>query len=186
MRRLAGPSSSAGGVPGRRAGEGRSSASAVVKGWPGWVALVLVLTGLLAVGASRDDGPSTPEERGRAIAERVACPTCQGESVADSRSTASEQIRSAIGRLVDAGAASDEEILAILERNYGGQVLLVPRASGLDALAWALPVAALVCAVAALAVTFRRWRREAAAERDPTDEDRRLVAAALADEPGDG
>ncbi len=47
---------------------------------------------------------------------------------------------------------------------------------------WALPVAALICAVAGLAVTFRRWRREAAAERDPTDEDRALVAAALASE----
>ncbi len=47
---------------------------------------------------------------------------------------------------------------------------------------WALPVAALVCAVTGLAVAFRRWRREAAGEGDPTDADRRLVAAALASE----
>ena len=58
----------------------------------------------------------------------------------------------------------------------------MPRASGFEALAWALPAAALVCAVAGLAVTFRRWRREAADVHDPTDEDRELVAAALASE----
>jgi cytochrome c-type biogenesis protein CcmH/NrfF len=53
----------------------------------------------------------------------------------------------------------------------------VPRASGLDALVWALPVAVFVCATAGLAVAFRRWRR--AADTVPTDADRALVDAAL-------
>jgi cytochrome c-type biogenesis protein CcmH/NrfF len=61
-------------------------------------------------------------------------------------------------------------------------VLLVPKASGFDALVWVLPVAALVCAAAGLAVTFRRWKREADDDVDPTDDDRELVAAALRSE----
>ncbi len=154
------------------------------KRWPGWVALVLVVTGLLAVGATRDSGPSTPGERAESIAARVACPVCQGESVAESRNAASEGIRTEIRRLVDDGTATDAQILTTLETRYGGRILLVPRASGFDALVWALPAAALVCAIAGLAVTFRRWRRESGGLHDPTDEDRRLVAAALADEPG--
>ena len=56
-------------------------------------------------------------------------------------------------------------------------MLLVPRATGIDALVWALPAAALVCAIVGLAVAFRRWK--AAADTIPDDEDRRLVAAAL-------
>ena len=72
--------------------------------------------------------------------------------------------------------------MAVIESSFGGRILLVPKASGFDALVWALPVAALVCAVAGLAFTFRRWRREAADGADPTDEDRALVAAALASE----
>ena len=150
-----------------------------MKRWPGWVLLVLVVAGALAVGASRADGPSTPAERAQAIERRIACPVCDGESVFESRNTASENIRNAIRSYVDEGALSDDEIVGVVESRFGGQVLLVPKASGFDALVWALPVAAFVCAVAGLAVTFRRWRREAAAERDPTDEDRALVAAAL-------
>ena len=66
--------------------------------------------------------------------------------------------------------------------SFGAQVLIVPRATGLDALAWALPAAALVCALAGLAVAFRRWRLESASARGATAEDQALVDAALAAE----
>ena len=153
-----------------------------LKKWPAWVLLVFVVVAFLAVGATRDDGPSTPQERSDAIAQRVACPVCDGESVFESRNTASVNIRNRITELVNGGQASDDEIIADIEASFGGRILLVPKATGFDALVWALPVAALICAVAALAVTFRRWRRDAAAATDPTVEDRAMVAAALADE----
>lgn len=153
-----------------------------LKRWPAWVLLVLVVVGLLAVGATRSNGPSTPEERAQSLEQRVACPVCQGESVYESRNTASENLRTQIRGLVDEGELTDAEILGTIVRAQGARVLLVPRASGFEALAWALPAAALVCAVAGLAVTFRRWRREAADVHDPTDADRELVAAALASE----
>ena len=153
-----------------------------VKRWPGWVLLVFVVVGALAIGANRVDGPSTPAERAAAIEKRIACPVCDGESVFESRNTASENIRTRIAALVDEGELDDDEIIAAIESRFGGQVLLVPRASGFDALVWALPVAALICALAGLAFAFRRWRRDAAADHDPTDDDRALVAAALASE----
>jgi len=159
--------------------------SRTLKRWPAWVLLLFIVVGFLAVGASRDRGPSTPAERADAIARRVACPVCQGESVYESRNTASVNLRNAITEMVNEGRASDDEIVAVIERSYGGRVLLVPRASGFDALVWALPVAALVCAVAGLVVTFRRWRREGADGHDPTDDERSLVAAALAEDDGD-
>lgn len=146
----------------------------------GWVLLVFVVVGFLAVGATRDDGPRGPDERADSIAQRVACPVCDGESVFESRNTASVNIRNRINALVDEGRASDDEIIAEIEASFGGRVLLVPRATGIDALVWALPVAALICAVAALAATFRRWRRARSTATDPTADDRALVAAALA------
>jgi cytochrome c-type biogenesis protein CcmH len=153
--------------------------SAPLKRWPGWVLLALVVMALLAVGATRSSGPRSPGDRADDLARRVACPVCDGESVFASRNFASEAIRTEIRRLVNDGTASDDEILGFIENRYGGEVLLVPRASGLDALVWALPVTALVCALVGLAVTFRRWRSEARAAGDPTDADRELVAAAL-------
>ncbi len=114
-----------------------------LKKWPAWVLLVFVVVAFLAVGATRDDGPSTPQERSDAIAQRVACPVCDGESVFESRNTASVNIRNRISELVNGGQASDDEIIADIEASFGGRILLVPKATGFDALVWALPVAAL-------------------------------------------
>lgn len=148
-----------------------------MKRWPGWVLLVLVVGGLLAVGATRDSGPRTPQERVEAISKRLACPICDGESVFESRNNASVAIRTAITEQVNAGVANDDEIVTYVEQRFGGRVLLVPKATGIDALVWALPAAALVCAVVGLGVAFRRWRLAAGLE--PDDADRALVAAAL-------
>jgi cytochrome c-type biogenesis protein CcmH len=154
-----------------------------LKGWPSWVLLVLVVGGLLAVGASRDAGARSPKERVEDISRRLACPICDGESVFESRNADSQAIRIEIARQVDTGTVSDDQIINYIEQRFGSKVLLVPRATGIDALVWALPVAALVCAVVGLGVTFRRWKTEA--DTIPDDADRRLVAVALASEDGD-
>ena len=145
--------------------------------WPGWVLLAVVAGLLLAGGITHDSGPRTPEERVEEISKRLACPICDGESVFDSRNNASGTIRTEIKAQVAAGERSNDDIISFIEQRYGAQVLLVPRASGFDALVWALPVAVFVFAVAGLAVAFRRWRR--AADTVPTDADRVLVDAAL-------
>ena len=150
-----------------------------LKKWPGWVALVFVVTGLLAVGATRDGGPLSAGDRADSIARRIACPVCDGESVYESRNNASESIRAEIAAQVASGDRSDDEIIDYVAERYGGQVLLVPRSSGLDALAWALPAAALVCAVAGLAYAFRKWRVAERTDGVPTDADYAIVEAAL-------
>lgn len=160
-----------------------------VKGWVGWVVLVFVVAGFLAVGAFRSSGPETQADRIDAIAARVACPICDGESVFVSQNNASRAIRSQIAELVVENDLSDDDIIAFIETRYGAEVLLVPRSSGFDALVWVLPAVALVCGVAGLAVAFRRWKRDADTMPDPTDADRELVAQAMAaagDPDGDG
>jgi cytochrome c-type biogenesis protein CcmH len=152
------------------------------KGGIGWAVLLIVLVGLLAVGSTRDTGPQTQQDRIDAVAKRLACPTCDGESIYVSRAPAAEAIRNEVARQVATGVRTNDEIVAYVEERFGGQVLLVPRATGLDALVWALPAAVFVCAVAGLAVAFRRWKRAAGAVGDPTDADRALVADALRQE----
>ncbi len=142
----------------------------------GWLALVLVLAGALVLGATGDGGPPTSAERAEALSRQLRCPTCQGQSVRDSNAPAAEAIRAEIRRRVDEGQA-DEEILAYIDGQFSDSLLLTPPRSGLGALVWILPVAALVVAVAGLAVVFRRWRAEPAPE--VSDDDRRRVADAL-------
>jgi cytochrome c-type biogenesis protein CcmH len=122
------------------------------------VAASAVLLGVVAV---RDTGPLTQQERIESISRRVACPTCQGESIAASRATAAEAIRAEIARQVATGQRSDDEIIGYLESRFGASVLLLPRSTGLDSLVWILPVAVLVVAAAALAAALARWRRAA-------------------------
>ena len=86
-----------------------------VKRWPGWLALVFVVAGFLAVGAFRSTGPETPADRVDAIAARVACPICDGESVYVSQNNASRAIRSQIGDLVAENDLSDDDIIAFIE-----------------------------------------------------------------------
>ncbi len=150
-----------------------------LKRWPGWVLLILVVAGFLAVGATRSTGPESQEDRVDAIARRVACPICDGESVFESQNNASQAIRNQVQQLVAENDLSDTEIIAFIETRYGAQVLLVPKASGFDALVWVLPAVAFACGLAALVVVFRRWKREAGDMREPTDDDRALVEAAL-------
>ncbi|MGZ4672262.1 MAG: cytochrome c-type biogenesis protein [Ilumatobacteraceae bacterium] len=152
-----------------------------IKNWPSWVLLVMVVVGLLAVGAARDAAPRSPKERVEDISKRLACPICEGESVFESRNADSDAIRVEIARQVDLGTVSDDQIINFIAQRFGSKVLLVPRATGIDALVWALPAAALVCAVVGLGVAFRRWK--SAADTIPDDADRALVAEALADEP---
>jgi cytochrome c-type biogenesis protein CcmH len=157
-----------------------------LKHWPGWLALVLVVAGLLAVGIARDSGPQTQADRVDDISRRVACPICDGESVFESQNNASVAIRNQVAELVAENDLSDSEIIAFIETRYGAQVLLVPKASGFDALVWVLPAVAFVCAVAGLIVAFRRWRADASSTSAPTEDDRALVDAALRDDPNEG
>lgn len=156
-----------------------------VKSWPMWMLMGLVVVALLTVGVSRESGPLTQSERIDEISKRLACPTCDGESVYVSRAPAAQSIRNQVARDVAAGRLSDEEIVAGIAESFDAQVLLVPRATGFDSLVWILPIAALVCAVAGLGATFRRWRRESLAQ--PTGEDEALVQGLLdADTSGAG
>lgn len=154
-----------------------------LKSRAGWGVLLLALAAFLAVGVVRGDTALTPQDRVDSISKRIACPVCSGESVFESQAPSAKNIRAQVASDVDTGLLSDDEIIAEIQRSFGGRVLLVPKATGLDALVWVLPVVALVLAVGGLAVTFRRWRGAAGAL--PSDDDRRIVAAALAtrDEP---
>jgi cytochrome c-type biogenesis protein CcmH len=147
------------------------------------VALLAVVVVALVIGGARPGkGPKSPAARSEAIAGDLRCPVCQGLSIADSHSPTADAIKEDIRRRVDAGE-SDAAIRAHYVDSYGEWILLRPKASGVGALVWILPVSALLLAGGGLTLAFRRWRRQPAMAA--TDEDRALVEAALARQQGD-
>lgn len=157
------------------------SSPGALKRWPSWVLMGMVLAALLAVGVQRAGEPQTADEREQSIYEQLACPVCDGESVAESRSASAVQIREVVERLVIEGQLTDAQIVAQIDASYPEELELTPSRSGVDLIVWLLPAIVLVGAVAGLIAAFLRWRREPAPS-GPSDADRELVAAALARE----
>jgi len=142
-----------------------------------WIFMAAIASALLIFGGLRDSGPLSQQDRIDAITMRLACPTCQGESVYVSRASAAEAIRAEVARQVGSGLRTDDETIAYIEQRFGGQVLLVPRSTGIDSLVWALPVAALIAGAAALVIVFRKWRTSD--DGTASAEDSALVDAAM-------
>ena len=141
----------------------------------GWLAMAGVLVVALLIGVTQGRGSTSPRDRAQHLSEQIMCPVCDGESVADSASSASVGIRKYINNRI-ADGASDDQIRDELAEQYGDRVILTPGRSGLASLVWTLPVAVLIAAVAGLAFAFRRWRGQV--EARASDADRELVESA--------
>ena len=152
-----------------------------LKSWPVWMLMGLIVVALLTVGTTRASGPLTQSDRIDSITKHIACPTCDGESVYVSRASAAEAIRKQVARDVSAGKLTDDEIIGSIADRFKAQVLLVPRATGVDSLVWIMPIAVFVCAVAGLWAAFRRWRLENLGTASADDV--RLVERLLAEDP---
>lgn len=142
--------------------------------WP-WLVVLALVAGALVVATVGDPGPRTTAERARSVSESIKCPTCQGQSVADSSAPAARAIRTEVARRIEAGE-TDDQIRDYIAGIYGEENLLTPPRDGVAGLIWFLPVAGLVGAAGALAVVFRGWRTPDDVE--VSDQDRVLVEQA--------
>ncbi|MEY2418500.1 MAG: cytochrome c-type biosis protein CcmH [Actinomycetota bacterium] len=141
-----------------------------------WLALAAaVLVAVVVALTGGTDHHATAAQRADAIAHNVRCPTCRGQSVAESASPAAQAIRTEVRRRIDAGQ-SRQQIEAYLETRYGSDILLTPPRSGIGGLVWIVPVVAVVVGGGALVLALQRWSRRSLAH--PSDEDRALVARA--------
>jgi cytochrome c-type biogenesis protein CcmH len=114
------------------------------------------------------------DARAHNLEQHIACPVCVGESVADSNSSASADIRADVQRRMKEGQ-SDSEILGYYARTYPKQ-MLNPSNDGLGLIAWGLPVVVVILALAGLGFAITRWKREP--RLVATDEDEKLVERA--------
>jgi cytochrome c-type biogenesis protein CcmH len=157
----------------------------------GWrLALPATLIALLVVGALVHlllGGPAatlTPEARAHAIGERLACPICEGLSVADSPSALAQQMRGVISDQVAAGK-SDAEIEQYFVDRYGPAILLTPPKQGFTLLAWWGPVLFFLLSALGVGLAAYRWARRpslALELAELTAEEERRYAARLAAE----
>ena len=99
---------------------------------------------------------SALEARTTAIASRLRCPVCQGESIQDSPAELAQEMRGVVRDQLRAGKTPDE-IKAYFVARYGEWILLEPKMTGLNILLYAFPVMLIVAGLAFVYVLVRRW-----------------------------
>jgi len=120
----------------------------------------LALACLMAAIAASALSAQDLDAKTQAIASRLRCPVCQNESVADSPSELSRQMRTLIRTKLQAGESPDQ-IIAYFVAKYGQWILLEPPRRGILWLVWVGPFVALGAGVAVAMKFLRRVTRPA-------------------------
>ena len=122
------------------------------------VSLVLILA---APAVLAQQGPTPTLDQINAVARELYCPLCNGVRLDTCELQACIQMRQVISDKLAAGVPK-EQIKQEFVAEYGPKVLGEPPSSGLDLLAWIVPIAAIVAGAAWLLITARRWTRQPA------------------------
>ncbi len=146
-----------------------------------WLALAVVVIAAIVILVVRSRPDDSPAARAARLEHQLACPVCEGQSVADSNASESRQIRADIPVRIQDGQ-SDAEIRAAYVRVWGDRVLLTPSNSGLGIIVWAIPVLVLVLGGAFILLALRRWSRTPRLAATADDEDLVRRARELDDE----
>ena len=126
-----------------------------------WV-LALVLMAVTAtlwanVSYAQAPGGGYDEEEAQAIDEMLMCPVCPAESIDQAQVPLAKQMRQRVRELLAEGATR-QEVLDYFADRYGQDVLASPPKSGVNLLAWALPIAGLLAALVAVLLVLRAMK----------------------------
>jgi cytochrome c-type biogenesis protein CcmH len=132
--------------------------------------VMAVSLGVTVMFLASDDPSDT--DRVQALAERLKCPVCASESIADSPSSLARDLYDLIAEQV-ADGWTDDEIVEFFVATYGEQVRLDPPIDARTIALWLVPVLGLAVGVG---VILRR-RSRVGTRRLSEAERRRLLSA---------
>jgi len=102
------------------------------------------------------------EERTRQVAAELRCPVCQGNSIQDSPSELAQEMKGVVRDQLAAGRTPDEVKQYFVDK-YGEWILLEPKATGFNLVAYLLPVLMLAAGGLVVWRAVRRWTAAAPA-----------------------
>lgn len=108
----------------------------------GWLVALAALA-VIVIGLWPESAVADPDVREQQLSQRIACPWCHGQSLAESDSEVANDLVVILREKIDAGW-SDDEIYAFFASSYGEQVLLDPPLTGWGVVLWSLPLIGLV------------------------------------------
>ena len=139
-------------------------------------ALVLTLAGV-PIATAQSGGndtdaapPAYDEAAAQDIDRMLMCPVCPAQTIDQTEVTLAQQMRAQVRELLAAGA-SREEVLTWFRERYGPGIVAEPPRSGINLIAWLVPGAALVIAMAGGILVLRAMRRTSPSEAETETDD---------------
>ena len=120
--------------------------------------LVAITVLLLAFGCTAQRQIQSLGEQAQEIYRSLMCPLCPGQTIDQSKSELSAQMRSLVREKLEQGETR-EEILQFFVERYGETVLTVPIKSGFNLIVWLTPILGIFAGGIILWVIIRRWAR---------------------------
>lgn len=108
-----------------------------------------------AEGIAQPIGDPLVEARVNKLAEELRCLTCMGQSIADSQSSFSIDMKREIRAMISAGK-NDKEIIEFMVQRYGDFVLYRPPVKSTTWLLWGGPFLLLIMSLAFLVAKLRK------------------------------
>ena len=137
-----------------------------------WFALLLWV--VLGVAHAKDAPPAAAdpvlEARMHKIAVELRCLVCQNQTIADSPSGLSDDLRREIREQLQRGA-TDEQVVQYMTDRYGDFIRYRPAVKGSTAALWVGPLVLLVGGIGVLVFALRRRAKLAPDRFEPDAED---------------
>ena len=130
--------------------------------------LVLLMFTASATKLSAQSADDDMEREAQAIDKMIMCPVCPAETIDQAQVEISFQMRAVIREMLAEGKTR-EEILDYFVDRYGPDILAAPPKSGVNLLAWILPVVGVAAGLAGLFLVIRSMtgRQRAASAPGP-------------------
>lgn len=116
--------------------------------------IILVMLG----GCSVPERTQSLDEKAQDIYRSLMCPLCPGQTIDQSQSELSAQMRAVVREKLEQGETK-EEILQFFVERYGDVVLATPAKSGFNLVVWLAPVMGIVVGGIVLWFVIRKWAR---------------------------
>ena len=128
--------------------------------------MVILLFPNLAVMAVQDAQKEAMQKTARELYALIMCPICSGQTIGQSNTETSAQMRDLVLKKRRQGETK-EEVLQYFASKYGERVLAEPTKGGFNRMLWLLPFVIVVVAVAVISLLMRRWSTRDSVETEP-------------------
>ncbi len=138
----------------------------------GLALLILLFTGLLAMAQNPEE--EVLQKTARELYDRIMCPICSGQTIAQSNSETSNQMRDLVLKKLRQGETK-EVILQYFVSRYGERIMADPKKKGFNLMLWFLPFVLVALVVGVIYYLIHQWSTRGQAERVPHLEEAQLA-----------